>query len=590
MLKLENNLKFRLIPVIQRHRWFLLPAIVALAPVNVLGQTPDIRISGASPALEENIRAHIDILDERCDSQIRRLNRLLPQLRRDIERAAQAIGYYRLTQRIEFAAGEPCWTASIAVQPGDPVRFGDLNIDIDTPPENNSLFRDILAESPVVSGARLNHSLYEQLKSQLSSGAIENGFFAARFIAAELAIDLSRNVADVTLAFETGERFRFGEIQITPVAELSDDFIARFIAIDEDTPYSTETLVEMRQNLNESQYFNQVTVTPLLSQAQDQAIPVNVELSMRPRHSYTAGVGVTTDNGPRVRFAYEDRYINRRGHRLNADVVLSPMQQEPNISYIIPMRNPAYDSLRFTGGYLGQETDSYISSTFRLGTTYRSRVWDSWIQNIFVNFQREDFEINDLDEETDSTVVGINWARTKSDDPIFPTRGWRLFTQVSGASEKMLSNISFVQLYGSAKWVESFGPIRTLMRVETATTVVDEIEELPASLRFFTGGDTSVRGYQYGAIGALNELGEVIGGKHLLAASAEVDFEVRPGWRGAVFYDVGNSFADFGEMNLQTSVGLGARWLSPIGPIRVDVARGLEDGSFRLHVTMGPDL
>src|SRR5690606_24549183 len=163
-----------------------------------------------------------------------------------------------------------------------------------------------------------------------------------------------------------------------------------------------------------------------------------------------------TDAGPRVRFAYEDRYINRQGHRLNADLAVSAVQQEPNVSYIIPLRDPAFESLRFSSGFLGEETDAYSSETFRLGATYRSRVWGEWLQNIFINFQSERFEIADESARTNSTIPGINWARTRADDPIFPTRGWRLFGQISGSSEHLLSSISFVQLYGSAKLIHSF--------------------------------------------------------------------------------------------------------------------------------------
>jgi translocation and assembly module TamA len=99
-----------------------------------------------------------------------------------------------------------------------------------------------------------------------------------------------------------------------------------------------------------------------------------------------------------------------------------------------------------------------------------------------------------------------------------------------------------------------------------------------------------VRGYQFGSLGARNELGEVIGGKHLLTASAEYDFTVRPNWKMAVFMDAGNSFTDLNALSLYKSAGMGLRWMSPIGPIRADIAKGLDGGSFRLHITMGPDL
>ncbi|MGB4246085.1 MAG: autotransporter assembly complex family protein [Pseudohongiellaceae bacterium] len=566
---------------------------------------PAIVITGADPILEGNIRAHLGVESERCNSPQRRLDRLLPQVSRDVERAAQALGYYSLQQSGAFTAGEPCWSLRIEVTPGTPVQFGTININV-TPDETRILgqadpFAELLRDTPITEGGQLIHSEYESLKASLSAIAVENGYFAARFNRSELAVDLQRNVADVTIDFDPGERYRFGAIRINPLEELSDRFISRFLPFEEGSPYSTEMLIALRQSLNDSQYFSQVAVTPQLTATQTASattvreVPVDIELTARPRRSWTVGMGVTTDIGPRLTLAYEDRYINRRGHRLSSDVGISPLRQEPNLSYVIPLRDPATESLSISTGYIGEQTDTFDTDTYKVGLSYRSTVdaWilgDDWLQNIFVNFQRENSKLNDIREQSNLTISGINWAKTQADDPIFPTRGWRLFTQVSGASNAFLSDMSFLQLYASGKVVQAIGPGRVLVRMEAATTIVDGVEELPVSIRFFTGGDQSVRGYQYRSLGALNELGEVIGGKHLLTGSAEYDFDVRPGWKGAVFVDAGNSFADFADFELYRSAGLGIRWMSPIGPIRADVAKGLDDGSFRLHITMGPDL
>lgn len=566
---------------------------------------PEISVSGADEALTSNIRVHVGTPEARCDSGQRRLNRQLPAIRRDVERAAQALGYYRARQEIQISpAPTPdtanadtasCWALTINITPGEPVLVGDINVALSDQRYVN-LFNDVLSDIDIRPGDRLVHSRYEQLKSRLSAQAIDNGFFSARFTRSELSIDLQRNRADINLEFEPGERFRFGRIQITPLDGLSNNFVSRFLTFEEGSDYSTDALIDLRKNLNDSQYFNQISVTPQLSQATDNQVPVNVELALRPRRSYSAGAGVSTDIGPRLRLAYEDRYINRRGHRLNADLGVSTLQQDPSISYVIPLSDPVNDSLRISGGFQRLETDSYITNTYRAGVTWRSVVWDNWVQNIFINYQTERSELTDIraadriEEQINSTITGINWARTRADDPIYPTRGWRLFGQLSGAEENLFSDITFAQLYGSAKLIHSIGPGRFLLRAEAATTLADEVLELPLSVRFFTGGDQSVRGYQFGELGATNADGDVVGGKHLLVGSVEYDIPVMGGWHAAVFYDTGNSFADFKDMKLKDSAGIGIRWRSPIGPIRLDVAKGLDDGGFRLHITMGPDL
>ena len=582
-------------------------ALVAIAqPVFAQAPSPSIRISGAGARLEENIRAHLSVATERCSTELRRLNRLLPQVNSDIERAAQALGYYRVSYRSEFIEAGDCWALDIAITPGEPVFFGEVSVDI-APDESRTLsesdpFANFLQDAPIRSGSQLVHSDYENLKSSLSAIAVENGYFAARFNRSELRVDLQRNLADVQIEFDPGERFRFGAIRITPIEALSEPFIARFVPFREGAPYSTDALIDLRDSLNSSQYFADVAVSPQLDSSlvtgtsSTREVPVNIDLTMRPRRSWSTGIGVTTDIGPRLTLAYEDRYLNRSGHSFKGDAALSPLDQRGNLTYNIPLRDPSTESISFSTGLVGQDNDTFITDTFKIGASYRSSVdvWilgDDWLQNIFTNYQHETSEINDVVETYNLTINGINWTKTLADDPIYPTHGWRLFTQVSGASDALFSDLSFLQLYASGKFVHDIGIGRFLLRSEIATSIVGGIEELPVSIRYFAGGDQSVRGYQYGSIGAENDDGEVIGGKHLLTASVEYDFQVRPGWRGAVFYDTGNSFADYTNLALKSGVGLGVRWLSPIGPIRVDLAKGLDDGGgLRLHITMGPDL
>ena len=580
---------------------------VVFLPQSTLAQntTPQIQISVADPLLEQNIRAHIGMPAERCNARQNRLNRLLPGIRQDIDRAAQALGYYQFSQEVEITEAalsevttdEPrCWQLNITLTTADPVRIGDINIRL-TDSSNDALFAPVLAASPLQRGQTLNHGQYERLKAMISSHAIENGFFAARFVRSELSIDLQAQLANIDMVFDPGERFRFGHIDISPLEDLSDGFLSRFLTFKSGDEYASENLIKLRQNYNNSQYFDQIAVTPQLSQVNNQQVPVSIELVPRARRAYSAGAGVSTDNGPRFRLNYEDRYINRRGHRLNADLSVSTLLQEPSLSYIIPLTDPVNDSLRIATGFQRQETDSYISSTLRAGLTWRSLAWDNWVQNIFVNYQSEKAELTnviaesrDIQNRTNSTISGINLAQTRADDPIYPTKGWRLFAQASGSHESLLSDISFAQLYASGKLIRRAGPGRLLLRAEIATTVADELLELPLSVRFFTGGDQSVRGFQYRELGDTNDLGDVVGGKHLFVGSIEYDYRITGAWSVAAFIDTGNSFRDFGNMALRESAGLGVRWLSPIGPIRFDIAKGLDSDNVRFHITMGPDL
>ena len=168
---------------------------------------------------------------------------------------------------------------------------------------------------------------------------------------------------------------------------------------------------------------------------------------------------------------------------------------------------------------------------------------------------------------------------------------------MSGSPETLGSSVSFVQLYGRAKYIHPLGKGRLLLRAEAGMTEVDELTSLPASVRFFAGGDASVRGYDYESLGPKEDIevdgeivSEVVGGNNLLVTSIEYDYLVRPKWAIAAFYDQGNAGNDF-DFDFARSVGLGVRWISPIGPVRIDVAKALDEGrGWALHLSMGPDL
>ncbi|HBX38497.1 MAG TPA: hypothetical protein DEG76_14955 [Pseudohongiella sp.] len=562
-------------------------------------QTPRIQVLGVDGALAENIRVHVGTPDISCDASQRRLDRLLPGIRREVLRAAQALGYYQSQRQISFTPAtdtEPgCWQLVVNITPGAPVTLAEIDVQI-TDPQYRDLFSPVLQNLPLRTGDVLNHSAYERLKAMLSGYAVERGFFQARFDTAELQVDVTQNQAFVDIDFNPGARYRFGEIVLNTPDALSQRFVERFLIFEPNSEYSSEVLIQQRQNFNDSQYFSRVSVTPELDNAQNNAVPVRVDLAMRPRKAWSAGAGVNTDTGPRMRFSYEDRYFNRQGHRLTGDLTVSTARQEPSLTYVIPLRDPVNDSLRLSGGFQREETDSYITNTYRAGASYQTLV-GNWVQSIFANYEQERSQLTNVldrsqfNEQTNSLISGISWSRTRSNDPIYPSRGWRLFGQVRGAHEDLISDITFVQLTSSAKFIREIGPGRILLRAEAATTVADELLELPISARFFTGGDTSVRGYEFGELGATNDDGEVVGGKHMLVGSVEYDIPVMGNWYAAAFFDTGNSFSDFDDMQLKESAGLGIRWLSPIGPIRVDVAKGLDrGGSYRLHITMGPDL
>jgi len=570
-----------------------LPGLLLLiAALPVLGQagTASIVIHGADDLLGDNIRNHLRIDREACDTPLARLERLRTQVSGNVTRAGQALGYYRLEHTMQFTRDENCWQLQLDITPGERMLVSEVSIRLPGDAENIKIFGEVLADLPAMEGQPLHHGEYESVKNALSAAAVENGFFAARFERAELRVDLTAYAATIEMQFAPGVRYTFGDISVAPVPGFSEAFVRGMILLEPGLPYSSAALLEQRTQLDDTQFFRQITITPELAGTNDQTVPVSIELIPRLRHAWSTGIGFTTDTGPRVRAAYENRYINTRGHHLDSDFAVSSVRSQVNMGYVIPMDDPLTTSLNFNTGYITEKTDTYDSDRFKLETAYRRESASGWLETYSVDYLRDDYIIDQQEDNSTLTMLGYSLSKTVTNDFIFPTRGWRLFGQVRGASEGLMSDTTFVQLYVSGKGVLDFGPGRFVTRFEMGTTWNDDVQELPVSVRYFAGGDQSIRGYKYQSLGPTNENDEVIGGKHLLVGSVEYDFQVRNNWRAALFYDGGNAFVSQ-EFDWAQSVGIGVRWLSPIGPIRADIAHALSDeGGFRLHITMGPDL
>jgi translocation and assembly module TamA len=519
------------------------------------------------------------------------MRRLLPQIRASIDDATISLGYYRSSSTARFTASENCWQLTVQVEPGPRLLLDGVQVQVLGAPPVQDVFRDLLAAAPLRPGMPLHHGDYEDLKSGLSTQAAENGFFGARFEQAEIALDLQAYTANLNLVFDPGQQFRFGPVTVIEDGLLSEDLIRGLMQVEEGDAYSSSRLAELRQRLDASQYFRQVRVTPQLDAAAAQLVPVTVEVDLRPRHAWTGGLGFTTDTGPRARFSYENRFVNSRGHRLLADSTLSSVRSQLDGSYSMPLADAARQSLNLASGYSIENNDSFQSKRFKLETSLRNETDSGWLQSLFVEFQRDDYLVGTQEDISVLTMPGLSVNKSSADNLINPSSGWKLFAQLRGASDSMLSDASFVQFYGSGKHVFSFGRSRLLSRLELGSTWINVTEELPASLRYFAGGDQSIRGYQFRALGPLNEAGEVSGGKQLVVGSLEYDFLVRNNWRVAVFADSGNAFNSNSDFDWRSSAGIGVRWLSPIGPVRFDLAHPLNgDESFRFHITMGPDL
>ncbi|RYZ94451.1 MAG: outer membrane protein assembly factor, partial [Moraxellaceae bacterium] len=255
-----------------------------------------------------------------------------------------------------------------------------------------------------------------------------------------------------------------------------------------------------------------------------------------------------------------------------------------------------------------EETNNTYSNKDTFGVSYTNYQRDHWLHTYAVNVENEDSRLAGVDNFTHLLIPSVTFSRTQTDLSPYPLEGWSLLARASGSPKTLGSSVSYEQLYLRGKYIFPFGGGRFLLRSEFGVTEVNDRDDLPASVRFFAGGGNSVRGYDYKSIGPMEdyrdkETGEkiidektgdykkeVVGGRNLLVNSVEYDYRVRPTWAVAAFFDIGDASDQF-KFAFKRGAGLGVRWISPIGPVRIDVARGLDDPkAWNLHISMGPDL
>ncbi len=578
-----------------RHRWWrrlALALAVAWLTAPVCADSVDVTTTGVSGELRDNVRANLGLVsladrDDLSEAAIRRLHQRATQ---QIQRALQPFGYYeaRVQGRLRRVA-EGKWSATYDIEAGDAVVVGDVAVEVTGPGRDEPGVRQALAAQRLESGVPLRHAAYEQLKSALRRAALDAGYLDAAFTRHRLLVSRAAGRADVELTLDTGPRFEFGTITIEQDA-LTDALALAYVDIATGEPYDQTRLLDAQYALQDSGYYSVVRVSAERERAVDQRVPVTITATARKRQRYSAGVGYATDSGPRVSLGWENRRINNRGHRANFDIRLSTTGLNLSNRYVVPFRDPRTDRYTWLLAHRTEDLGDDTTSQRQEAGLSQTRVFGNWQRLLFLELTREVTEISSARSTDLLLVPGIGFSRTRSDEPVQPRRASRVTADLRGSGGMLGADTNFLRLKLETRLIRPLGAGRILLRADTGVSAVDDFGELPASLRFFAGGDRSVRGFGLNDLGPRNADGSNIGGRHFFAGSAELEWPIAGRWSTAVFVDGGNAFNQFGD-ELEFSAGIGGRLRTPVGVVRLDVAKPVTVGRpWRLHLGLGPDL
>ncbi len=551
-----------------------------------------VEISGVGGDIEQNIRSFLSLqaLHEKPIERPGRLRYLHNKADAEIRKALQPFGYYRPQVEAYLERSAERWLARYEVTPGPVLPIGTTDLQLVGEARLDSAFLDLLAQTPVQAGAPLVHADYEALKRQLQSLAAERGYYQAQLNQQRVEVDLDAYQARVILHFDSGPRFRVGQVSFTPTP-LSDDFLIRYVPFETGSPVSSSELIALQTALVDSDYFQRVEVRPIWEEAEGTEVPVEIALDPKKQTRYRAGLGYGTDTGARGRVGVTRRWVNALGHQFDSQLLVSQIRTNLAAEYALPGRRPQTDRYAVRLSLSDEDSDSIDARNHSLGISWQHQS-QKWRQIVALDWQQEEFRFGDETQESEFLIPRVSLARVSTTDRLNVRHGYRLSLEVLGGSDALLSDTDFVQSRLAAKHVYSFTDrARLLTRLDAGITAVDNFDRLPATLRFFAGGDSSVRGYDYQSLGPKDVEGTVIGGPNLVAGSLEVDYRIREKWGVAAFIDSGNAFEDY-DIRPRTGIGVGIRWYSPIGPVRADLAFPQSDDAsgFNLHFTLGPDL
>jgi translocation and assembly module TamA len=636
-----------------------LACCLAISPA-MAAKVTKVDVTGlADEVMEDNVRSALSLSGE-LDKDItwRRLNYLLRQAEAETREALEPFGYYSPVITVkrsdrERAVGEPAperadaaserdnaadaeadnagdaqatrqstsertrndrvLSVSIHVELGEPVRVRSHAVAVDGSGNQDVTVAAALGAFVPRQGSVLDHRLYEASKSRVAGALAGHGYFDAELVAHRVEVTRAERAADIDLRWTSGERHALGTVTFAqaPKTIIRDSLLQKLVDWDEGDPYDAAKLEKLRRSLTALDYFGLVDVNAKPEDAKGKVVPITIDLTPAPRSIYTAGLSYGTLSGAGVSGGMERRYLNTRGHKALAQVEYANKRKMATLQY----RVPAFAWL--DGWYtaslqaVDEQTD-YINSRRLELVGSRSGQFNNQLNLVAsMHVLRERWAYN-IADDGGGAVAPIDYTYASFwfpslhaeyidvDDRLDPRRGAGGTLTLRGGKGGADGNATFVQLHASAQWFHGFdADSKLIVRGEAGHTFTDQILNLPPSLRYYAGGDRSVRGYGWHEIGPKVETDGgfyFTGAANVVTASVEYERYFNGPWGAAVFIDSGSAFdGDISSKSgpdMHTGVGVGIRWRSPVGPVRIDIARGLNspDSPFTLHLNIGASL
>lgn len=541
-------------------------------------------------------------LNDLSDSE---LARLLLAAAQDARELVATMGYFSPTITVEppvSANGVAPRDLKLIVVPGEPSVVTDVKITFTGPIMTDTGVQAqrqrVINQWPLEVDMRFSQTRWSAAKQKTLQLLTAQSYPTAQITASQADVDpLTRSVR-LSINLESGPRYRLGPLVVTGLNHFDTDLVRRLVRL-QASEYDQAELVAAQQRLTDSGYFDSAFIS-IDTTGDPNAAPVLVQVREAKLQKLVLGVGFSTETGARLsienthhKIPYLDwRSINKLVLARDTTALSSEFTSHPND-----------DNWRWSVGTVVQQQTlgSFLvhSQSVRVG---RSRNTEPFDTDYFLQYDRADAATSDATAQDVVESLSANYAFTlrRFDHPLFPNSGWGLGLALGAGTTLGSQSNPYSRVLG--RWL-SFMPLgtqgdapsshgRIAFRAQAGAVLAQPATELPSTQLFFIGGDNSVRGYGYRDLGVPLPDGQVAGGRYMALGSVEWQRPIRiagrvSDWESTLFVDAGSVANNTSELRPRFGVGVGARWKSPVGPLQIDLAYGVDVQRLRLHMNVG---
>lgn len=574
----------------------------------------------APPAFVVRIHAPVElraVLEQHLDLQ---RFRHLPDLRtQELERLSNAadgnarellatLGYFSPTLTVDLAPTAPGSstppTITISVEPGPQTQVVEVEVDFAGPPPTDAPTRRQHARIRngwlLPPGQPFAQTDWDNAKNQGLRQLQTRRHPTARIAHSRADIDADQQQARLAVTYDPGPLYQFGPLRVEGSQRYDPDGARRLARLPTGTEYDEAQLLDAQLRLASSGYYDAVFLTLDTEGTDPLAAPVVAQVREAPLQKLVSGVGLSTDSGARLSLDHTHNRLPGIGWRALSKLALDRNTKRLGTEW---MALPDEGGWRwFSGAQLQRETtgDYEVNSTrLRAG---RSQSTDHIDRNYALQFDTARSQGVNAPPSSAALSAQFGWTGRYFNSPTAPTRGYGVAWELGVGTTLRPQRDPFVRLL--ARWLhyQPLGRVQTAQgparqsrlawRAEAGAMLARGGAQLPVTQLFLTGGDTTVRGYGYRAIGARTDNGQLFGGRYLAVGSAEWQRPIvwkgeMTDWESTLFVDAGAVADQPGDLHARVGVGAGLRWRSPVGPVQADLAWGVQAKELRLHLRLG---